>query len=136
MATKTSTAVTNTTLPRSNIGVNAMDVTYNFGGVLGSAGDVIQMLPISLGTKIISIEVAGGSVATNGVVRHVGDGDDADRYDRGRTGSLSSVFTLCNQPAGVGYTYTKDDTVDITLATVTSATVTGSLHMRMTYIAP
>ena len=108
-------------------------VSYTCNPAL-SAGDVIQMIRVPNGCTIINMrfwtDLFGGGNAT---ITGVGDGVSANRYisSTSTSNSLAAVVT-CN-PIGIGYSYSVEDTIDITIGTVTSASAVGVLYLAVTY---
>lgn len=111
-------------------GVIARTALYNF--VLAqSAGDVIQMVPIPKGAFIIDVDTqftpgAGGPVLT----WLVGDGNATNRYQASVSATLA---TLQRNTGGHGYSYSAEDTIDILIGAVASATAAGSVRLTVTY---
>lgn len=129
MATRQSTRIaTAGTQPKGlRVGLVAVTGTYSVGaGTSLSAGDVIQMCKVPKGATLVSMSLVGGS---GDALVTVGDGVSTGRY-------LSSVTMSSAQPtvrvintASVPYTYSTDDTIDITIGTVSVGTITGGFDM-------
>lgn len=93
-----------------------------------SAGDVYLMLPIPKGAQMVDLilqpTMGGGSVTMN-----VGDAGSATRY-----GSLSCAASIAVHAAsGIGYSYSVDDTIKMTVGTATSASAVGSFRLTAIY---
>lgn len=109
-------------------GMIARTVTYTFVAAQ-SAGDVIMMVPVPRGAQINDLIVQGGFVAGSGSITVTpGDGGVANRF-----GSLSAVNVAVHATLGIGYTYSADDTIDLAVTTVTTATATGSVRLSVFY---
>lgn len=94
-----------------------------------SAGDVIQMVPVPKGAVIHELNVTfglgGGATTIN-----VGDGNSTGRY----AASMSTnVATVQRANAGLGYSYSADDTIDIVIGTATSASAVGTYRLTVMY---
>ena len=108
-------------------GVQARTAQYTFTAAQ-SAGDVIQMVPVPKGAVIHELNVVanmgGAAITVTG-----GDGGSAARY-----GSMSVQGALVARcTAGIGYSYSADDTIDLTVSTVTSASAAGSVRLTVLY---
>jgi hypothetical protein len=94
-----------------------------------SAGDVIQMVPIPRGAQILELNLTfglgGGATTIN-----VGDGNSTGRF----AASMSTnVATVQRATAGLGYSYSADDTIDIVIGTATSASAVGTYRLTVFY---
>lgn len=135
MATLTATAADSATPAKYKVnGDITRVVSYTVNPAL-SAGDVIQMLRVPNGACItgvsFSTDLFGGGNAT---ITGVGDGNSANRYigSVSTSNSLAALVTLTG-PGGLGYSYSAEDTIDITIGTVTSASAVGKLILRVSY---
>ncbi len=137
MATITSTSCTSTRYPKYV--ENGNITVFSEHALAGaSSGDVVQMAKIPLGASVVDVGFVGaGGSFTGGVFSGaylIGDGDDPNRYCS--SGSYSVGMSM-NVPTSVtllpGYVYTAEDTIDITLSTVTSGTETAVFLMKLTY---
>lgn len=111
-------------------GMVVRSAVYTFGANQ-SAGDIIQMVPVPKGCQIADVKVqvdakaAGGDFVLNGV----GDGNNTARFiSTSASGSAVAAIT-----SGLGYSYSADDTIDIKIGTVTSATAGGSVRLTVMY---
>jgi hypothetical protein len=111
----------------------AVSAVYSVGAALSlSAGDVIQMVNVPKGAKVVDIKCSGGS---GDALCAIGDGVDDDRYIAyGTMASGSSVVrTISLHASMVPYEYSVDDTIDIAVSTVSVGTITGGFHMTVIY---
>lgn len=134
MATLTATAAQSVVPAKYSInGEISRVVTYTVTANL-SAGDVIQMLRVPNGATITTLDLWTDQFGTsNATITGVGDGNSANRYI-GSTSTSSSLATLVTMaPSSIGYSYSAEDTVDITIGTVTSASNVGVLLLRVKY---
>lgn len=131
MATITAGAAQSYAQPKATFGANAISVEYDLTASL-SAGDVIQMAKLPEGARIVSGNIDFNLTSANTVTLSVGDGGSATRY-LGNT-SASANTTISNFTSGTGYSYSAVDTVDITVAAVTSATATGNIILNLVYV--
>lgn len=108
-------------------------VTYTVNPAL-SAGDVIQMVKVPKGACIVGLrfwtDLFGGGNAT---ITGVGDGVSAARYIGSASTSNSIAVAIIINNTAIGYSYSVEDTIDITIGTVTSASAVGLLCLAVTY---
>lgn len=138
MATKTATAAAAVAAAVMNVtGATTRVVEYSLNGVTLSAGDVIQMMKIPSGARVADLAVAFDGLGAAGVQSYtltgIGDGNDDNRYMLSQSVVTSSVVRM-SVPGGFGYSYSAEDTVDITIGTITSGTAaTATVRLTMTY---
>lgn len=113
-------------------GMIARTAIYNFT-LAQSAGDVIQMVPVPKGANVIDtvatfVPGAGGPVLT----WIVGDGGTTNRYQTSASGAAG--LSVHANGGGLGYSYSIDDTIDITVAAIASATAAGSVRLTVFYV--
>lgn len=142
MATYTAANAQPTVQPRYGLGTIAVRGVYNANGLTVSAGDVLQMVKIPHQARIVDLYVAG-SIPVDGAAIVVGDGSDVDRYVT--TTSVSTGPFLVRMNAGTGaafqYSFSDDavnqfDTIDITIVSAGSVTVTCSIQLVVEYAMP
>lgn len=141
MATLTATAAQSTVPAKYRIGGNITRIVDYSLGATGnpnlSAGDVIQMLRVPAGACITDVRLTVDQLSGGNYTFGIGDGGAAGRYFTSlSSGSTSAMFIMTNaaaQQAGVGYSYSVEDTIDITASTVTTATASGVLRLSVTY---
>lgn len=109
-------------------GVIARTALFTFTAAQ-SAGDVIQMVPVPKGAHINDVYtvwgLGGGALTVN-----VGDGNTTSRFNL----SLSTnVATVQRSNAGLGYSYSAEDTIDIVVGTATSASAAGTVRLTVLY---
>lgn len=112
-------------------GMNSVIGSFSAGGVAVSAGDVVQMVRIPAGATIHSVRYSGG--LCEGSTCIVGDGGVTNRYAATASASSISLVTDCMALEGHGYTYTADDTIDITYDAAASPTALGVVTLEVTY---
>lgn len=138
MATKTATAAQSISPAHYNVnGVTSRVVDYTLNAVSLSAGDVIQMCKVPPGARIIDLTISFDLLGAAGVSSYtltgIGDGNDADRYMLSQSVVTSAVVRM-SVPGGFGYSYSAEDTIDVTIGTVTSGTAaTGTVRLSLTY---
>lgn len=119
----------------SNISTNTVVATYSVGSVSVSAGDIIHMLKVPHGAKILDgwVRTDNGNVDLD-----VGDDDDASRY----ASLTSSSAVLTRFTGGQGYQYDfSDDAADdarfgdiqVTAGTVNTVSLSGVVQVGITY---
>lgn len=132
MATKFSTKLSNGLLPSprgSRTGLISTTATFSVGaGGSLSAGDVIQMVGIPAGAAVVYLGLSGGS---GDALVSCGDGVSAARYLAAATmgSNAPSVRTITLHAANTPYVYSTDDTIDLTVGTVSVGTITGGFHL-------
>lgn len=133
MATRTASAAKASinTIKQLRVGTWAVSSTFSIpAGQSISAGDVIQMIAVPDGAQVVFLGVK--STYDNCVVE-VGDGLDDDRYIQ--ASSTSAAFSLSMfAPGAAGnavapYTYSTDDTLDLTVTLASVTTVVGAFYM-------
>ena len=134
MATKTATAAQSTSPPFLNVnGTVTRNVQYSLGGVTLSAGDVIQMVRVPAGAVINDMTIAISSSVQSYTITSIGDDGDADRYFTSQSLVLVQAVRM-SVGTGFGYSYSAEDTIDITIGTVTSGTAANAdIRMILTY---
>ena len=121
--TFTSSGVATGIMAKSLIGLNAVTATYTVSSAL-VVNDVIEMVKVPKGAKIVEVILACGDLDTDGtpaVVLAVGDGTTADRFITGSTVGQAGGVTRLGVAAGLGYVYTANDTIDIKATTAADA---------------
>lgn len=120
----------------SRIGDTEVLATYNLGSTSLSAGDVIHMLKVPHGAKIMDgwVKTDGGNVDFD-----VGDDDDASRF----AAITSSSAVMTRFTAGHGYQYDiSDDAADdvrfgdlqVTVGTVNTVSLSYNFQIGIRYI--
>lgn len=107
-----------------------------------AASDVIEMIPVRSGDTVVDLKVYITDVDTNATPTHVidvGDGGDVDRFIDGSTkGQTGGVSVLGDGVAAAvvddaaGFTYTADDTIDITVVTAAATKAAGVVKVIAT----
>lgn len=124
--------------PRQHIGVTAAQATYAIPatGDGTAANDIIQMVEVPNGATILDLWVSSTDIDTDGtpaVVFSVGDGGDVDRFVLDSTIGQAGGVARLNNPAGCGYSYTADDTIDIKIVTVADVKAAGTIVLTVFY---
>lgn len=129
MATITSTAAAaNKSARFLHAGVVAAYASMSLSVSL-SAGDVIQFVKVPSGAQVLDVVFFNNEGAGNNYTFVVGDGGDDNRY----VTSTSSTGVVRAQATTFPYSYSAEDTVDVTIGTVVSATATGNLGVLVIY---
>ena len=129
MATLKGTGAGDGAQPRAvHAGVNSIISTYTFTAT-SSAGDVVQMVKIPDGARILDVKVKAN--VGNALVS-VGDGGDSGRFIA--TATVSASIAELNVPGGLAYQYDvsdaaipQHDTIDITVADTGAVSTTFTL---------
>jgi len=94
-----------------------------------SAGDVVQMIPIPKGAQIAAVACQlDGKAAGADIAVGVGDGNTTTRFIATLSGS--AVTQMVN---GLGYSYSVEDTIDVRVSSVASATAGGTIRLTVSY---
>jgi hypothetical protein len=123
-------------------GTVAVRGVYNANGATVSAGDVLQMVKIPHGARIVDGWVKA-AIPVDGAAIAVGDGSSANRYVLSVSASTGPVLARFNAAAGFGvqYSFSDDaaiqfDTIDVTIVSAASATTTCSIELVVIYAMP
>ena len=141
MTTYKSPLIDNEVYPRGpHTGVQVMTLAMTFSGSASvSTGDIVQIFPVSEGMTVHSIQWAGNWAATAASAGHtveIGDAGDPNRFVTSASASATlTTLQVSDVAAGIGYTYTADDTIDVAIGTITasSGTSTGTMTFVMWY---
>lgn len=110
-------------------GVVARSAQYTFAAAQ-SAGDVVQMVPVPRGALMLGVFATYAGLGGASLTTVVGDGNSTTRYN----GSISTnVQSVVYATQGLGYSYSVDDTIDILVGTVTSASIGTSVRLTVLY---
>lgn len=89
---------------------------------------VIEMVQVHKGYTVVSVQLVNAALGANSTLA-VGDGGSAARYVSA-TDTSAAGTVLTNVAAGVGYKYTGDDTIDLTVG---GGSITGLVALIVTY---
>lgn len=102
-----------------------------------STGDILQMMKVPRGANMLSVAVVVDQLSGGNYTFNVGDGLNASRYYTSlSSGSTSAMFIQTNAAAnmaGVGYSYSADDTINVQVGTATTATASGVIRLIVSY---
>lgn len=127
MATYTTSKTAAGVSPKSlHEGATIKTATYTLVSS-SSAGDVIQMVQVAKGSTVLSCAVSCTGVGV-GTAR-VGDGVNTGRYIEPLAYSAGMVQVPINVATWVPYTYSTDDTIDILISAVSTASTVGSFTL-------
>lgn len=128
MATLTSNKCSAGVQPHGvRVGLVSTTAVFSANGSL-SSGDVVQMIKVPQGAQLTHIWTAYNLSGVGSFT--IGDGVSAARYLAATVGSSGvGPFTDNNLPQNmVPYTYSTDDTIDVTLSFSTNAS-SGAIYM-------
>lgn len=130
MAIRTNAKTTVGVQPKGlRVGLVAVTAVWSVGTVSNasiiSAGDVIQMVQVPKDATPVYVAVSGGAGTA---IFHVGDGVSNGRYIAMLSGSAGMTLTPINT-VFVPYRYSTDDTIDIFVSTVSTASLVGGYNM-------
>lgn len=132
MTTRTAPAAQSTLQPKGiRVGLVAVNSTYSIpAGASLSAGDVIQMIRVPANSTVVFVGVK--STYAQSVIT-VGDGlSDARYVGATSTSAQHAVHTFTNlvtSNALAPYTYSTDDTIDISVSLTSITTIAGAFYM-------
>lgn len=121
-------------------GVITRVVNYSLGATANpalSSGDVLQMVRVPNGACVLDVRLVVDQLSGGNYTLTIGDGNSAARYFGSiSTGSTSAIFTAATTgfvASSVGYSYSAEDTIDITVGTATTATASGVIRLSVSY---
>jgi len=129
MATFTGSAAQQGVMPKGlRAGLVAVTGFYSFP-TSGSTGMVIQMVKVPANAQLVMAKVANTNAGQLTV--QVGDGITPARYYAETTLSSGMGWVVCeaNVTPGAPYTYSTDDTIDITVSRVSVTTLGGAVYL-------
>lgn len=110
--------------------VYAETASFTFSGE--AAGEIIQCVNVKKGYEIVEVILESDDLGS-AVTLSVGDGNSTTRFITA-TDTDSGAFVRMNNGAGVGYTYTADDTIDVvTGVEAATGTFTLTVFYKKTY---
>lgn len=132
MATYTASAAQAGVQPKGlRVGLVAVTSFYSFPAS-ASVAMVIQMVKVPKGATPVQVVVGNNNAGQ--LTAQVGDGIDPDRYYAETT--LSSGMGMVQvfpggalTTVGVPYTYSADDTIDVTISRVSVTTLGGAVYL-------
>ena len=136
MAIYTATAAQAAVQPKGlRVGLVAVKSTFSIATTL-SAGDVFQMVKVPANATPVFVQF-GGTNATPSYNMAVGDGLSVGRYrsDASYSAAQGMLTAYVNTAAITPYTYSQDDTIDITLSTITASAFSsgGAFYMNVIF---
>lgn len=109
----------------SSAGVTA--VVADLVVTAAATNDVFEMVKIPRGAVIYDVILTAANIDTGtALVMTVGDGGDTDRFITLSTVGQAGGIARMNNQAGAGYSFTADDTIDITVTTGATGIEAGS----------
>jgi hypothetical protein len=132
--TTTNAKVASTVMYREGLDITAVYASHSVGTGELELDDVIQMVKIPSGATILDVTLSSTDVDSGtAVVFAVGDGSDDNRFISGSTIGQAGGVARLDQFAGLNYTYTADDTIDINVTTAAGTAVAGTLELNVVY---
>lgn len=127
MATLTASGAASGVQPIACNGLNVVHGQYTLANS-SSAGDVIQMVKVPAGARIV-----GGRLTTSGIGltgATVGDGGSTTRYTNSASFSSTTIqFNSTTQD----YSYSVADTIDVKINSVGTGTAAGTYYLTVFY---
>jgi len=116
MSTFTASKVASTVQPKGlRVGTVAVTEVFSLSvSFSGSTGETIQMVKVPANSQVTYLAVNWRGAGVGSI--RVGDGVSTARYIVDTAASISAGFMVMNNPSFVPYTYSTDDTIDITVS--------------------
>lgn len=129
--------------PARTAGLNGQPVTvyseFTFP-VAPVINDVVQMVRVPLGARVIDTALGSDDLDTNGsptITLDVGDGGDVDRFIAASTiGQTGAAPVQSILKTGFGFVYTASDTIDVMVKAAPATGAVGTIRLAVTYIPP
>lgn len=119
-------------------------VSFTFNGGTVTVGQVVQMIPVPAGARILNLLVKSDWPAGTAGIFSVGDGSLTNRFvTAGASASLTAAGVITRNVGGVGYKYSvsddvvvgsRFDTIDFSVGAGATQTTTGSIQMAVWYV--
>lgn len=138
MATVESTEVQSADPVQDRVGVIATSATVTLPatGAGTAAGDIIQMVKVPNGARVLDVFLAADDLDTDGsptITLSVGDGDDDDRYIVASTIGQASGVARLSSAVGADKVYTAEDTIDVKVVAAATAKQAGDITLTVWY---
>lgn len=111
--------------PGLRVGLVQVAATFSVAASM-SSGDVIQMIKVPSGGQVVYVRTTSALQGQGSI--SVGDGVSTNRYIVDSAASKSSGNLVINNPSFVPYTYSTDDTIDVTTSSSVNFSA-GALYM-------
>lgn len=103
-----------------------------------TANDILQLFKVPIKARILALSVAATDMdSSTGIAFEIGDGGDTDRYITAAGVGVSGQAGLMGRmdnPVGLNYQYTADDTIDLKWTAAASGTFTaGTVTVVLEY---
>lgn len=102
-----------------------------------TATDIIQLFKIPKNARVLEMVCTATDMdSSTGIAFSIGDGADTDRFITAAGGVVGQAATIVrmDNPVGINYQYTADDTIDLTWTAAASGTFTaGSVTVVLLY---
>lgn len=133
MATLTASAANSNAQATYNvIGTVTRTVFYTHNVAL-SAGDVVQMLKVPNGCQIHNVAVSAISFSAGVVTMNIGYGGDASAFGASVVLSGSAIAMTSMTGRGLGYSFSAEDTIDLTVAAISAPPATATIALTVVY---
>lgn len=110
---------------RVGVGLTARTATYEATASL-ALNDVIEMIPVYAGETVLGLEISADDLDSGaGLILDVGDVADDDRFISNT--NVGQAGGIAKHTLGCPYTYTVDDTIDISVSTAAAGAQAGTL---------
>ena len=116
--------------------------SFTFNGGTVTVGQVVQMIPIPAGARILNVIVKSDWAAGSAGVFSVGDGSLTNRYVTAAA-SITAAGVITRPDGGIGYKYSvsddvvvgsRFDTIDFNIGAGATQTTTGTIQMAVWYV--
>lgn len=124
----TKTHLSGLAVPRAvHAGVNAVTRVYSWSDTM-SNGDILNLCKVPAGALVLDVITRYTNTATNQVAFSIGDDGSAGRYNT----SISATGTN-RATVGIPYSQSIDQTIRLTVSSVTSSTAGGLVSVTVLY---
>lgn len=133
MATLTATAAQANAQAMFNVTGTITRTVFYTHNVALSAGDVVQMLKVPNGCQIHQVAISAISFSAGVVTMNIGYGGDASAFGASvvLSGSAISLATMTGR--GLGYSFSAEDTIDLTVAAISTPPATATVALTVVY---
>jgi hypothetical protein len=131
MATFQGSRAATGTVARADLAENVVVSTFTIPTGFATA-DIVEMVKIPAGAIILDLVLASNAAVGSTANLSVGDGGAAARF-LASTAHTAATATRMSIPAVFGYTYSADDTVDVTAVSIATPTVGTVLTLILRY---
>lgn len=98
-----------------------------------TASAVVQMIPVPKGASINEVQLTVDGAGSATYIFNVGDGTLNNRFISLVSATVGSAITRMTVPGGAGYSYSAEDTIDITFGGAGTTSAQGTVRLTVWY---